>query len=306
MPDAVKLYDHGFPPEPIGTDGNPMVVAFSMGDQPDIDLGNVDVESIIPGIGPTNLGKAEDAVHASGDVGVMALGVRKDTAAAVAADGDYIPVIVDSTGRLWVHVGALDSVPADPFGLNADAVIAAGAAGSISAKLRAISRDLIANIVLAAGTNRIGTVGSDDKLIEVTPTLDTSAYAVDDVLFAATQVANVPVSSGRIVVLESIVVVDKDDMGVAFDIFFFDRTVTFGTINAAPSINDTDAAFCMGFVSIGSGDYKDLGVNRIACVRGIGLEMKPNTTDLYICAVTRGTPTHTASGLIIKLGFLDS
>lgn len=56
--------------------------------------------SVIPGTGATNLGKAEDAVHASGDTGVMALAVRKDTAAALSADGDYIPLITDSTGNL--------------------------------------------------------------------------------------------------------------------------------------------------------------------------------------------------------------
>lgn len=46
--------------------------------------------------------KAEDAVHASGDSGVMMLAVRKDTATAVAADGDYIPIIVDGSGKLHV------------------------------------------------------------------------------------------------------------------------------------------------------------------------------------------------------------
>ena len=54
----------------------------------------------------TQLAKAEDAAHSSGDSGVMVLGVRKDTAAALAGtDGDYIPLIVDSSGRLWVQVG---------------------------------------------------------------------------------------------------------------------------------------------------------------------------------------------------------
>lgn len=43
-------------------------------------------------------------------------------------------------------------------GATSDAVVAAGAAGSLSAKLRAISRDLVANIVLAAGANVIGAV----------------------------------------------------------------------------------------------------------------------------------------------------
>lgn len=53
---------------------------------------------------------AEDAPHVSGDQGIQILAVRKDVAAAVAANGDYIPLIVDSTGRLWVQVGALPDV----------------------------------------------------------------------------------------------------------------------------------------------------------------------------------------------------
>jgi hypothetical protein len=43
-------------------------------------------------------------------------------------------------------------------GATTDAAATAGSTGTISAKLRAISRDLIANIVLAAGTNTIGRV----------------------------------------------------------------------------------------------------------------------------------------------------
>ena len=65
---------------------------------------------IVPGTDPTSLGKAEDAAHASGDTGIMALGVRKDTAAATAADGDYVPLIVDATGHLWVKLGANSGV----------------------------------------------------------------------------------------------------------------------------------------------------------------------------------------------------
>ena len=56
----------------------------------------------VPGTGATSLGKAEDAAHTTGDVGVMALAVRKNTAVALGADGDYMPVIVDTLGR--VHV----------------------------------------------------------------------------------------------------------------------------------------------------------------------------------------------------------
>lgn len=62
--------------------------------------------AIVPGTGATNLGKAEDAAHTHGDVGVMALTVRQDTAAALSGtDADYQPLITDASGRLHVNVG---------------------------------------------------------------------------------------------------------------------------------------------------------------------------------------------------------
>lgn len=67
------------------------------------------ITTLVPGSGPTDLGKAEDAGHASGDVGVMALAVRSDTAAATAANGDYEPLLVDSTGRLHVNTELPDA-----------------------------------------------------------------------------------------------------------------------------------------------------------------------------------------------------
>lgn len=62
---------------------------------------DVDVTRVIPGTTATALGKAEDAAHASGDVGVMMLVVRRDTPTSEAAAGDYHPVLVDALGRLW-------------------------------------------------------------------------------------------------------------------------------------------------------------------------------------------------------------
>lgn len=94
-----------------GSDGDPHVPEHSLAAGTNaigklaansgVDIGDVDVTSVAPGTGATNLGKAEDAGHSSGDVGVMALAVRKDTLAALATtDGDYIPLITDSLGRL--------------------------------------------------------------------------------------------------------------------------------------------------------------------------------------------------------------
>lgn len=47
------------------------------------------------------------------------------------------------------------------LGATGDVAVAAGATGSISAKLRSLSRDIVANIVLATGTNIIGRFGID-------------------------------------------------------------------------------------------------------------------------------------------------
>ena len=64
------------------------------------------ITNITPGTGATSLGKAEDSPHTSGDVGVMSLGVRKDTPTALAGtDGDSQPPIMDGSGNLWTSLG---------------------------------------------------------------------------------------------------------------------------------------------------------------------------------------------------------
>lgn len=65
-----------------------------------VSLTSTTITSIVPGAGATNLGKAEDAVHSSGDTGVMALAVRSDSDTPLASDGDYIPLITNQFGRL--------------------------------------------------------------------------------------------------------------------------------------------------------------------------------------------------------------
>lgn len=49
------------------------------------------ITEITPGTGATNLGKAEDAVHTTGDTGVMDLGVANEARSNFGADGDYVP-----------------------------------------------------------------------------------------------------------------------------------------------------------------------------------------------------------------------
>lgn len=69
-----------------------------------VDIGDVDVTSIVPGVAATNLGKAEDAAHNSGDTGVYVLAVRDDALAAHSGtDGDYESLHTDASGGLYVN-----------------------------------------------------------------------------------------------------------------------------------------------------------------------------------------------------------
>lgn len=68
-----------------------------------VDIGDVDVTSVVPGTAATNLGKAEDAAHTDQDVGVMALAIRDDTLnARSGAENDYEPLHTNADGALWV------------------------------------------------------------------------------------------------------------------------------------------------------------------------------------------------------------
>lgn len=63
------------------------------------------ITAMTPGTGATDLGKAEDAAHTTGDVGVMSLGVRNDThtTALAGSNGDYTPIGVDSSGKIGIR-----------------------------------------------------------------------------------------------------------------------------------------------------------------------------------------------------------
>ena len=89
--------------------------------------------SVTPGTAAANLGKAEDAARSTGDTGVMALAVRSNTAASTSgSDGDYQPLITNTTGHLWVDASGQTLTVASHAVTNAgtfavQATVAAGA-----------------------------------------------------------------------------------------------------------------------------------------------------------------------------------
>lgn len=147
---------------------------------------------------------------------------------------------------------------------------------------------------------------ADFQVLDLTLSLDTSAYVDGDVLADTQSIAQgFKIQEGR-AVLQSILVLDEDDQGQPFDLIFLDSNVSLGTENAAVSITDANARKIIGRVQIGSGDYYDMGGSRIAAVGNIGQVLKAAATSraLYVGAVSRGTGTYTASGIKLKIGVI--
>lgn len=157
-----------------------------------------------------------------------------------------------------------------------------------------------------SGANETLEAGLSGTVIDVTLVLDTNAYADNDVLAVVQEITGVFDYAGGVRTLQSIVLLDEDDQAQDIDLVFFNATATLGTINAAVSISDADARKLIGKVSILIADYVDLINSQAAVKTGIGMVMKAAaaSTSLWVGAVLRsGTPTYTAAGIKLKLGF---
>lgn len=102
----------------------------------------VDVSRVAPGTGATNLGKAEDAAHTDGDVGVMVLGVVNNTPSV--NTGDYATLSIATNGGVMIGgCTAHDSADAgSPVKIGAKAVSHGANPTSVTAADRT---DLYAN-----------------------------------------------------------------------------------------------------------------------------------------------------------------
>ena len=129
-----------------------------------VDIGDVDVTSVIPGVGATNLGKAIQSAQGTTDVGVAALVVRNDTLADLSgADGDYAPLQVNASGALYtaIHSSALPTGAATEAKQDVIETTLNSIEGDTSSLAGAVSGtemqvDIVAS--LPAGTNNIGDV----------------------------------------------------------------------------------------------------------------------------------------------------
>lgn len=138
------------------------------------------IDALMADGGQATLGAKTDAKSTATDTtSVSAMSVWKQISASV-----QLMVFGAGTAAAAQRTTLASDDPAvAALGGTSDAAVTAGATGSISAKLRSISRDLVANIVLAAGRNVIG--ATKTRLIAATASAmtrpaNTTAYSAND------------------------------------------------------------------------------------------------------------------------------
>src|SRR5262249_7435741 len=106
--------------------------------------------TFLPGTGASSLGKAEDDAHTTGDVGVMFLGVRRDSVSVSAgSNNEYCTINVDGNGRLYAQV--VGSTAHGSAVVNAPVVVG----GQDGTNVRYLKTDTSGQIILGAGVDAI-------------------------------------------------------------------------------------------------------------------------------------------------------
>lgn len=244
----------------ISTDASPTLIPADATNGID-----VDVTRVIPGTAATELGKAEDAAHASGDVGVLMLAVRNDThAARSGTDGDYTPIAVDSHGCVFVR-GNVNHDDADSD-------------GPVKVGMKAIAHGTNPTAVATADrtdwyANRAGI----PFVIGGHPNVVTLKHA--NITTAVTDTAIITVSAGTKIVVTSIAVT-LDSASTVFPsvLIGFGATTTptttgvliaHGGLPAGGGIARGDGS---GILGIG-GDGDDLRVTTVGNATGAGVQI---------------------------------
>jgi len=153
------------------------------------------------------------------------------------------------------------------------------------------------------------------KIIRVTPTISTDAYAQGDVLFTATAIPNAVKEIGGCSKLVDFYVIDEAAQDFDVDFYFSENyTEELGTINATADISDADLAA----LNLNGVMHMDLSAARTAqldnaqVIKVLSLsasqeagypmliQAASDTTSVYIQGIVRaGTPTFAASDITL-------
>lgn len=144
------------------------------------------------------------------------------------------------------------------------------------------------------------------KCVTITPTLETSAYAANDVLFNPQEI-----DLGGSGVLRSVVMVNYDDTAIDVDLYFFKKnTNDLGSVNDAIDISEAELKE-NGFLGVVQMDnamgvdnaFYDLLSARTQTELGINLPVQGDSGKIYVAGVIRGAQTFAADDVELTFGF---
>ena len=146
----------------------------------------------------------------------------------------------------------------------------------------------------------------DGLFVTVRPTLDTSAYASGDVLFAATKIQNAAQDTKGLAYLRTLVACDLSNQKQAIDLLFFNQDPgAMGAVNAALDISTAQLLTLIGVISIGTSDWTTAKSGANAYAQKLQEMLVPcaqTLKDIWVAGVCRsGTPTYGASSLVLNV-----
>jgi hypothetical protein len=145
------------------------------------------------------------------------------------------------------------------------------------------------------------------KVVTLTFSTDTSAYASGDLIADSQELANAVRLPAECSALQSIQLLDKADQKVELYIVFINADQSLGSENSAPNITDANSEKIIGWVKIATTDYLDVGGASVASKNGIGLLLKAAAaqTSIWVAILnSTGSPTYGAADLIGQFAFL--
>ena len=155
------------------------------------------------------------------------------------------------------------------------------------------------------------------KIIRVTPTLSTNAYAQGDILFNPTKIPNAVSNRGGISILQAMYIVDYADVAddALTHIIITEGNTDLGTINATANISDADfSANKLNGILLWDNDQAtttsrvdNLRIHQMFSAAGLNTPISPlmllqatdGSTDVYVSAIlaSNTTPTYAADSL---------
>jgi len=151
------------------------------------------------------------------------------------------------------------------------------------------------------------------NLLEVTPTINTDAYAQGDCVFVSTEIAGFFPTIDSAGEIKSLTVIDRGVDSPVLSVYLTTDSTTLGAINATANGADTVVDGVQCIIPVVAADYLG-GANytdacNVACITdpandGIGCIVKSenSSTSIYICAIIDAAKTFAVGDLTFKIG----